>query len=276
MRNIKKLFIAICFCTFIPSLFYAQTGSITVNLKNINGNSTPYPGANGRVFLYDSNYNTITFKNTDSSGTTTFTNQPYGTYYLEGYHNANPPTIFGSEYWGSTSVNHNSSATNLNLIRYLPYYLYYKVFINSTNVDVTGSTVAFGIQLRIEVIFSNPSSSARSIKGRIVIDRNKASAYDHDLISSSDSISANGNLKFYYLFTPSSAGVYYGSAGTLTSINNNFIITDGTGWFTNPLFKIIPLVPALSSPLDLATEVSVTPALRCSSSLNCSCVVLAG
>lgn len=261
MSFVKKILIVISFFFLLTNLLQAQAGNITVNLKNINGNSTPYPGANGKVYLYDSNYNTITSQTTDSSGSTTFTNQPYGTYYFEGYHNANPPTIFSSEYWGSTSINHISNATNLNLLRYLPYYLDYKVFINSTNVEVTNSTVTPGTQLRIEVTYKNPSNSTKTIKGRIVIDRNKTSNYDFDQTSLSDTIAVNGNRKFIYSYTPTLAGSYYGAAGTLTSIKNNFVITDGTGWFSNPMFTIVPSPPSLSSPSNAATEISTTPTL---------------
>ena len=126
----RELILIVLFC--ITGFAWAQTGNITVTVRNIDGTSSPLPGNNGNVKLYNSSWAYLAQANT-SNGVATFTGRTYGTYNIEAYHNPSPTTIFGTEFWGSKSVSHSSSNTTTILQRYLPYCYDVKVFNNSTN-----------------------------------------------------------------------------------------------------------------------------------------------
>ena len=211
-----------------------QNGTITVTLKNINGTSTPLPGANGTIRLYNSSWGHLVNAATNSSGVATFNNRAYAAYNIEGYHMpSNPTTIFEEEFWGATSVNHNSSNTTVSLTRNMPYSEQIIVKNNVTGAIVTGQSVAAGTVLRFEITVKNPSTVTREIRARLVVDRDKLSGYDYDFISTSANVTGNngtGTLTFSTTFTASNAGDYYGVAGTQTNINSNWSTTNGDAW----------------------------------------------
>jgi hypothetical protein len=65
MRSIKKLLFVTSIFFFLSGstlFYYAPTGNITLSLKNIDGTSTPLPGANGRVILHNSSYTPLSTK----------------------------------------------------------------------------------------------------------------------------------------------------------------------------------------------------------------------
>ncbi|MCE5347357.1 MAG: choice-of-anchor D domain-containing protein [Bacteroidales bacterium] len=224
----------------------SPTGTLSVTIRNLDGTSTPLPAANGRAILYDATFQSIVKQSTTNSyGVATLANVNYGTYNLEVYNNTTTSaTIFGEEFWGGVSVNHNSASTPVSITRDRPFSDYRKVYINATNQDVTGSSVPAGTTLRIEAKVKNPGTVAMNVKSRLVIDRDKASSYDFDQTSSSSMINAksgttNGEVSFNYTFTPTTVGDYFGVIGTLTNTTGaTYVITDGSAWGSDPLFSV--------------------------------------
>ena len=221
------------------------TGTITVTVRTTNGTSNPIPGAYGNVKLYDNNWNYITQATTNSNGVASFSNRPYGTYNIEAYHNPNPTTIFGTEFWGSKSVTHNSANTSTILQRYLPYCYDVKVFNNATNVDVTEQSVLVGTSLKFKVYIRNPNTVSNNVKARIVVDRSQSASYDFDATSSGSLISGNnGTYVYEFNYTPTNSGTYYRSIAALTDVNNgNYVYTDGWFWSGNPIVTVLSQVP---------------------------------
>jgi len=227
-----------------------SSGNITITLKNINGTSTPLPGANGTIRLYNSSWGHLVNAATNSSGVATFNNRAYAAYNIEGYHMpSNPTTIFEEEFWGATSVNHNSSNTIVSLTRNMPYSEQIIVKNNVTGAIVTGQSVAVGTVLRFEITVKNPSTVTREIRARLVVDRDKLSGYDYDFISTSANVTGNngtGTLTFSTIFTASNAGDYYGVAGTQTNINSNWATTNGDAWTANKLGSTVNSVKMIN------------------------------
>jgi len=221
------------------------TGTITVTVRTTDGTSNPLPGSNGGVTLYDNNWNYIAHATTNSNGVASFFNRPYGTYYIEAYHNPNPATIFGTEFWGSKSVSHNSASTSTILQRYLPYCYDVKVFNNATNVEVTDQSVPLGTTLKFKVYIKNPNTVSNNVKARIVVDRSQSASYDYDTISSASLISGNNGTYIYeFTYTPTIIGTFYRSIAALTDVNNgNYVYTDGWFWSGNPIITVLQQVP---------------------------------
>ena len=222
-----------------------QTGDVAVTVKNYDGTSNPLPGSNGNVKLYDNNWNYIAQATTNSNGVASFSNRPYGIYYIEAYHNPNPATIFGTEFWGSKSVSHNSASTSTILQRYLPYCYDVKVFNNATNVEVTDQSVPLGTTLKFKVYIKNPNTVSNNVKARIVVDRSQSASYDYDTISSASLISGNNGTYIYeFTYTPTIIGTFYRSIAALTDVNNgNYVYTDGWFWSGNPIITVMQQVP---------------------------------
>ena len=221
------------------------TGTITVTVRTTDGTSNPLPGSNGGVTLYDNNWNYIAHATTNSNGVASFSNRPYGIYYIEAYHNPNPATIFGTEFWGSKSVSHNSASTSTILQRYLPYCYDVKVFNNATNVEVTDQSVPLGTTLKFKVYIKNPNTVSNNVKARIVVDRSQSASYDFDATSSASLINGNNGTYIYeFTYTPTIIGTFYRSIAALTDVNNgNYVYTDGWFWSGNPIITVMQQVP---------------------------------
>jgi uncharacterized membrane protein len=222
------------------------TSTLAVQVKNINGTSSPVPGANGVVELYSSTNQLISTQATNASGLATFTNvAPSTGYSLRVYHN--PPastTIFAKEYWGrKTSINITAGATlNESFIRNMPYSLALRAYNSATSEDVTGKTVASGTTVRLELTIQNPNvegSSSQSVRGRVVLDRNKDSNYDVDQTSSTAQIvHAGSSTRFSYTFAPQNSGQYFFAVAALSNVDGRDVVTDGWQWSSTPLFTV--------------------------------------
>ena len=218
----------------------STTGTMNITVNNLNGTSSPLPGANGKVELFDSNYQPLNIQaNTNSSGIASFANRAYGNYNIEASHTpSNPSTIFGIEFWGAISLSHNSANTSGTITRNMPYSDYYRIINVSTGLDVTEGSVPVGTPLRIEVKVKNPGTASKSVKARLVFDRDKLTGYDFDQTSSASTVSAKsgstpGEVTLTFSYTPTIAGDYFGAKGTLTNTNGtSYPITDGSAWST--------------------------------------------
>lgn len=224
----------------------STVGTLAVTVNNINGTSTPLPAANGTVVLFDSGYQPLNKQaNTNSSGIASFSNLAYGNYIFEGYHTpSSPATIFGSEFWGSGNLAHNSANSQGTITRNMPYSDYTRIVNVATGLDVTGGSVPAGTQLRIDVKVKNPGTASKNVKARFVLGRNKDTSYDLDQTSAASTVnarsgSANGEVTFSYSYTPTLAGDYFGVTGTMTNTTGtNFYYTDGAAWGTSKLVTV--------------------------------------
>ncbi len=176
------------------------SGTISIILKNINVTTSPYPGSNGRINIHDNNGGFLTTLNTNSNGVASGT-FPLGTYHIEGYHLTS--TIFGREFWGGLSINHNSSTTARDLVRHNPYFERVRVYNHSTGQEITGGSVNQGTQLRFEVLVRNPASYGITSRVRLVVDRSKSTTFDFNSYSPSASISSGGQRIYTLYYTPS-------------------------------------------------------------------------
>ena len=79
---------------------------------------------------------------------------------MKAYHMPNPSTIFGSEYWGSKSITHNSSNTSTILQRIMPYCYDVKAFDVASNAEITGQSIALGTAVKFRVFVRNPNTVA--------------------------------------------------------------------------------------------------------------------
>ncbi|MBU2431949.1 MAG: Ig-like domain-containing protein [Proteobacteria bacterium] len=233
-----------------------EKGNLTITVRNINGSSTPIPGAYGSVELYNSSNQLVSSQGTSSSGVATFTNITPGSGYWYKVFHKTTQTIFGTEYWGQKSGINLVSGTMTNEIftRNMPYCVSVRAYNNSTNQDITGGNITLGTAVRIELTIQNPSSTGsatQSIKGRLVLDRDKTSGNDFDEMSaSSQTVGVGSSVKFTFSYTPQNAGTYYYAPGSLTNVGGTDLYTDGWGWSSLALFTAGDLTP----PIVLSTS----------------------
>ena len=141
----------------IKSFTFKKVGDLVVQVYNIDNTSTPIPGANGIVKLFNSDNVLIGEQKTTQNGFATFTNIPEGSgYYYQVYHNTTKPsTIYGQEYWGTqtgVTVNANQSTPN-SFTRNQPYCGKISIF-NGTK-DVTGQSIEPNTQLKVKLQIIN-------------------------------------------------------------------------------------------------------------------------
>ena len=220
------------------------TGDLQVKVSNINGGSTEVPKSNGIVKLYKNNsfveqQTTVATNDGTGSGIATFTDKDAGSdYSYEVFHNPNPSTIFGQEFWGkknSVSISAGETTTS-NFTRYMPFLTDIRVFNGTT--DITGQDVAPGTPLKIKVTIQN-NGSAINTRVRLVMDRNKDTSYDFDETSSTASIGGAGSTHtFEFNYTPTEGGSYYAIASPSVYIDSEWRVTDGQYWNDYLKFRV--------------------------------------
>ncbi|APF20287.1 Sulphatase-modifying factor protein [Caldithrix abyssi DSM 13497] len=218
-----------------------QYGDLTVEVKNIDGTSTPYPADNGRVQLYNSEGVLIATDNTDANGNAYFSNLDAGSgYYYKVYHTPDDPNnIFGEEYWGKKeNVTIYGNTTNYSeFTRNMPYGQDIKVYKNGE--DVTGQSVTAGTELEFRITVTNPNVNNYYARTRLVLDRNKSESYDYDNTSSGQIVYGNnGEKTFIFYVTLNDEGDYYRALSTQTDVDGGYRNTDGWGWSEQPIIKI--------------------------------------
>lgn len=213
-------------------------GKLVTSINNVSGGSSSYPGSDGVVVLYDKNNKQVASKTTNSSAVATFSDIPTGTgYTYEAYHKGG--TLFGDEFWGSKSgisIDFNKT-TNSSFTRDMPYSTDVTLEVGGKSVAL-GSDIPLGKSITIKVKVVNPNSTLKSVRPRLILDRNKLSTYDSDQTATAANTSTSRIFTFTY--KPSSTGTYYHAVGTETYINSKYTITDGTDWNSNKLFSIVP------------------------------------
>ncbi len=227
----------------IKSFTFKKIGDLTVQLQNLDNTSTPAPGPNGIVKLYNSQNDLISTKQTNQNGAATFAGIPEGSgYYYQVFHNpTNPALILGQEYWGSkTDVNVIAAQTTNSIFkRNQPTSGIVKVYNGTT--DVTGQLVEPNTPLRIEQQIINPSLQVQSLKGSVILDLDKNKPYNQFFTESSFSpIPANGTSIRSWIFTPTEIGQYFSSGSVRTMLNNDTLYCDGGTWSATALFGVSP------------------------------------
>jgi hypothetical protein len=87
MRNFfLKLITSLFFCLISFLCFSQTTGNLSVTIKNLNGTSSPLPGANGVAKLYNSSYSFLNDTLTNTSGVATLSSQAFAIFNIEAYH----------------------------------------------------------------------------------------------------------------------------------------------------------------------------------------------
>jgi len=209
----------------------ATNGDLAVTMQNYNGTITPYPSSNGKIGVYNSNGSLVQEKQTNTNGVATFTALPFANYTLK-FNHVLPASssIFGQEYWGSKTKDHTQAGSDI-FVRNKPFVLEHKLFNTSTGVQIPiGSEILPGTNIRFEAKIKNPSAVAESVKVRMVIDTDKTEPFKSDQTSSIVVIPANGETTISFVYQPIDVGDWYGAYGSLTKVDNNYIITDGWSW----------------------------------------------
>jgi ligand-binding sensor domain-containing protein len=219
-------------------------GNISFKINNVEGGGEGLPGNYGRVELYNSTDTKVDERQT-VNGVATFSEIPIGSgYYAKVYHNPNPPTIHGEEFWGERRNITIQSGNNgqITFQRNMPYGANPRVYINSTNEEVTWQTVSPGTELRVEYKVKYPpdgDTSTRSIRGRLVLDRDKSWSYDIDRSTDTKSVSRGDSTVISEIITLQEEGDYYFTVGVRTAVvGPGYIITDGWMWSEEPLVKV--------------------------------------
>jgi hypothetical protein len=219
------------------------TGNLNVTAQNWNGNAV----AGALVLRYTSSWQYIDQKTTGGNGVASWTNITATNYNLEVYYDGNTPPFTGSEYWvnGSAQVPAGGTA-NVTLRRNEPYTENIVFKNNSTNEVLSPSNpIPPNTTVRAEVTVRNQSPVTRTVRVRVVVDRNKDGSYDHDLSIGPLDVNANGGTRtFTATFTPSAEGLYYRGSKTETYVNSNYALTDTWAWGpTDGAFKVQTLYP---------------------------------
>ncbi len=248
--------------------------SLTVIVQNVSG--LPEIGETGEVQLRTSGGAGVDTAGTNAIGVASFVGIPAGTGYQYGvYHMpTSPGRILGREYWGGkTGVAVGAGqAVNETFQRNMPYTTALRVYDKSTGVDVTGGVVTPGTTLRLSLEIVNPSTSgsaSQNVKGRVILDRNKASSHDFDQTSAASQTMALGTTRlFEFEYTPVDTGGYYRVRGAIAEVappwGSGATLTDEMAWSQGTSFTVrgnLPLAPTLASPADGATGVSTSPLL---------------
>jgi len=218
-------------------------GDLSVEVKNIDGTSTPYPADNGRVQLYDNGGTLVATEYTDTNGKAYFSNVEAGSgYYYKVYHTPDDPNnIFGEEYWGQkTDVTISANTPNSSeFTRNMPYGKGdgIKAFYNGE--EVTYGAIPAGREVEFRVTVVNPNIENKTSKVRLVIDQNKAASYDYDRLSEQKTVSGNNGETIYtFSVTLNSVGDYFAVINTQTEVDGAFMSTDGWAWQEKPIITV--------------------------------------
>lgn len=190
---------------------------LKVTVRNQNGSSIP--GAT--VNLYSRAWSLIDSRLTSDDGVAAWIGLRQGTYNLDVYYN--------EEYWanGSSAVR-SGVTTSISLQRNEPYAYDFKVYSGSS--EVTGYAVPVNRPLRYEIRVRNSSPVSRSVRIRFVADRDQTRPYDFGETGGAQTISAGGTMTFNFNHTPRVIGTYARTFEAETSVNGNWLRTDGWAW----------------------------------------------
>ena len=206
--------------------------SLKVIVKNIVGNSLPLSGGTIEVVLYDNEYKPIetkskTYSGGESSVQVEFDNIADDDYYIEAYNTPNTGLKL-SEFWGADEVTVSGSTTK-EFVRHTQWVSDIK--INGESPYGNKIRVNAGEKVHVDITVKNDEGSSKSVKVRLILDRDKSSNYDFDETHGPVNVQKNGYGYFGYDFSPSQVGTYYFYIITSGYYNDKYTVTDQHDWY---------------------------------------------
>jgi uncharacterized protein YndB with AHSA1/START domain len=188
---------------------------------------------------------------TDSVGQYTYPSLPAGaTYDLEAYYEGVNAFDMEGELWTTATVTVEPGAHTLTMRRDWPYVESLRVFRVSDNAELTASSsVSAGTELRVEAVVRNRLAGPRTVRVRMVLDRDPNGEHDFDQTSADLSVRGDGTYAVSIPFTPnaSQTGRFHQAVKTET-LGLTWVKTDGWNWA--PTFLVEgPLAPATPAPI---------------------------
>lgn len=247
----------------IPTTEPVPGATITITVRNSNSLVR-----DAVVQMYD-NSNPWQYQTsipTDANGQASFTVPGGRTWNFEVYYvnptfgsgdNAPPYKPFRDqpEFWGSLeAVSAASGATvGTNFYRWAPTVVADNrwpwldaVIVRRTDTGAVlapGESVVAGTQLQFDVrLRNNYGGGSLNAKARLLLDRNKGSPYDQDILASTWApISSSSEVGFSFTWTPTSTGDYYCVPwAKVRLVNGNEWTSDSWTWSSTPSFKVLP------------------------------------
>ena len=226
-------------------------GKISARLHGLGGNAAGAPGS--RQVLHPEPVRSI--RGANPAG---FTDVAAGTRLVEGYFTG---TFFGEEFWTSQRVPVTAGQTiAASLMRNHPYATQVVIKDDATGATVNpGQSLPLGTRLRAEVTVRNDVVGVTLVSAvRFLFDRNRAAAYDADLMTEPQSISGSGGTRIFTLsFTPVAAGPVSYALAVYTTVHTSPALTDSWTW--NPTITIGPVQRTLNVQANLGAAISVAP-----------------
>jgi pimeloyl-ACP methyl ester carboxylesterase len=210
--------------------FTFPTGDLSVTVRNVNSNTV----SGATVKLYTGDWSTVigTPQTTNSGGVATWTAIPAGVYQYEVYSpGASLPSQL-TELWGDRSVTLTAPSVSDTFTRFQPYADPTSVVLRSGGSTISrGNSVPYGSTVQIDVtVRSNVAQNqSRSVRVRMLLDRDRSSPYDFDQWSSSQTVTSSASgTTFSFSYTPSysTTGSFYRALVVETSVNGNWVTTD--------------------------------------------------
>ncbi|MFC2085179.1 choice-of-anchor D domain-containing protein, partial [Bacteroidota bacterium] len=236
----------------LVDIIYNYNSNITVKVINYDGTSSPIPGSNAYVNLWNRYGVEFGTAQSNSNGEAVFNDLPNNIgyyFFVRSYQQVDPDIYGGSEYWGDqTDVMVNGDKT-INFTREMPYLANTRVYDSGSN-DVTGQAVELNETLTIKLTVTNPNDVSRQTSAALVLDNDKLSPWDYNS-SKATIISGNNSFVFEYEYTPTSDGDYFTSVGVKAVPGDIYEYTDRIGWGDDPLFNVQEEInPIISTSVD--------------------------
>ena len=207
-------------------------GNLTVAVSDAEG--WPGPWDKATVKLLDTLGTQIAGTKTNGTGIASFSSLPSGPGYsvVVSYQGL---SILDEQYWGKKSgiIIPANATNNFSFVRNAPYAADLKVFIDSTNAEITGDTVRPGTRLRIELTVKNPSNAGAttsSTKVRLIVDRDRTAPFDFEKVSSYQTYSIGQTRTVSFTITPQNEGTYVYAEEVLSAISGFETTTDASVW----------------------------------------------
>jgi hypothetical protein len=225
----------------IKSFTFKKVGNLSVQVLDAGNTSSPEPGSNATVQLYNSDNVLIETRQTNQNGETIFSLKPEGSgYYCRVFHQVGSSgSTAGQEYWGTLSniTIAGDGTSNRTFKRDQAYLGAVKVFSGVT--EVTGQSFEPGTELRIEQQLINPSLEARSAKASLLLDMDKTEPWNKSFTNPDFvSIAAEDSITSSWIMIPAEEGTYYYNGSVQTLLNGSPQICDTNSWSAAPLFTI--------------------------------------
>jgi M6 family metalloprotease-like protein len=207
-------------------------GSVRVTVSDAEG--WPGPGTNATVKLLNPQGVQIAAVQTNSAGTATFSSIAPGTgySYLVFYQGL---ALFDKQYWGRRDGITVAAGvtTDYAFTRNAPYAPAIRVYIDSTNAEVTEDTVRPGTRLRVELTVKNPAytGAVTSItKARLIADRDRTAPFDFEQVSGYQTYAVGQIRTVAFTITPQREGFYEYAEELLSDIGGFETTTEASFW----------------------------------------------